>query len=636
MTKFDVALNRTAVNKSVASWDAYNDSFTVERLDVNELKAVIQAGHGFSSPHSGRRCAENWTSAQLLDLDFDEAGFDDVLEYDFIVEHGSFIYSTASHTEDDPRSRVVFLIDEPVTDPALYRRMREALIFAFVGRGADEACKDIARICFGSKDCKIRNVGNVLRLDDMADLLEMYDEYVDTTAAERAERRAQRAATAGDSVISTYNAEVDVVEIAHHFGYFWNRDQTRARRPDGRSFSVVLLDDNRTFHHSSSDPLFYGRAGGNQPADPFDFFLQYEHAGDMAKAVAAAAEKLGMQRPDMVAQIVEQLRQAAVVVEKPGDEPGRDRSRWTIAELLTWEFPDPAWTVPGLIPAGLVMLSGRPKQGKSFLGLQLANCVGHGLDFLGHAVTPAKVLYLALEDSGRRIQDRLRQMKYGPTGNVVVETEWPNMYDNGLGRLIEEVEQHGFRLVVVDTFSRIAGRADQLDLSTMGELFGALQAYAIRKDITLLVIDHQRKSNGHTADPVDDVMGSTGKTAPLDAVFGLYRKRGESEATLQWTGRDVEENSVKIRFDPDRLRWERVSDEFGVKAGTVKEEILLYMRMHFDGEATIADLARVMDKDRGNLTREMAELAVMHAVEKLPKRGKEVFWRLVDEHSRSM
>ncbi len=64
----------------------------------------------------------------------------------------------------------------------------------------------------------------------------------------------------------------------------------------------------------------------------------------------------------------------------PNIPPARTSSqkRWTVAELLDAEFPEPKWAIPNLIPEGLSIIGGRPKVGKSWLLLQAAIAVGSG------------------------------------------------------------------------------------------------------------------------------------------------------------------------------------------------------------------------------------------------------------------
>src|SRR5687768_6732745 len=83
----------------------------------------------------------------------------------------------------------------------------------------------------------------------------------------------------------------------------------------------------------------------------------------------------------------------------------------TAQHLMSLTFAEPRWAVPGLIPEGLFLLAARPKLGKSWLMLSLAIAVANGGRALGQVkVERGEVLYLALEDTARRLQSRLFTM----------------------------------------------------------------------------------------------------------------------------------------------------------------------------------------------------------------------------------
>src|SRR5690606_11474648 len=82
---------------------------------------------------------------------------------------------------------------------------------------------------------------------------------------------------------------------------------------------------------------------------------------------------------------------------------------WTADEILQHDWPEPTWAVPDIIPAGLTILAGRPKVGKSWLALSIAQAVAAGGVVLGKQVEPGPVLYMGLEDNPRRLQSRMQQ-----------------------------------------------------------------------------------------------------------------------------------------------------------------------------------------------------------------------------------
>src|SRR5262245_14851581 len=93
-----------------------------------------------------------------------------------------------------------------------------------------------------------------------------------------------------------------------------------------------------------------------------------------------------------------------------GKEPPRHHL-YTAADLQWMEFPPLQFIIPGYLVEGLTILVGKPKRGKSWMALDWVLAVAHG----GYAFGTIQCdeddcLYMALEDSQRRMQRRIRQL----------------------------------------------------------------------------------------------------------------------------------------------------------------------------------------------------------------------------------
>ena len=75
--------------------------------------------------------------------------------------------------------------------------------------------------------------------------------------------------------------------------------------------------------------------------------------------------------------------------------------------LLGIPYEPLSFIVEDLLPQGLHLLAGAPKIGKSWLALWLCLRVAQGESLWNFATKPCEVLYLCLEDSFQRIQNRL-------------------------------------------------------------------------------------------------------------------------------------------------------------------------------------------------------------------------------------
>ncbi len=95
---------------------------------------------------------------------------------------------------------------------------------------------------------------------------------------------------ASKNIIGQFNDAVTIRSILEKHGY--SGSNGKMIRPGGKSASVIIFDDKKSFHHSSNDPLNDGHAH-----DSFSIFCELEHGGDVTAAVKAAMDRLGIE-PD--------------------------------------------------------------------------------------------------------------------------------------------------------------------------------------------------------------------------------------------------------------------------------------------------------------------------------------------------
>ncbi|MGH8878621.1 MAG: AAA family ATPase [Stackebrandtia sp.] len=235
------------------------------------------------------------------------------------------------------------------------------------------------------------------------------------------------------------------------------------------------------------------------------------------------------------------------------------RAMWTASDLLAAEFPEPRWAVPGIIPEGLTLLAGPPKVGKSWLSLGLAVSITTGGRALGAVdVEPGRALYLALEDTPRRLRSRLETVlttSDAPAG-LAFAVHWPAMPDGGAEKLHGMLTEHpDIRLVVVDVLAKVRGGVD-----TRGSMYdadyaamGHLKAVADAHSVAVVVVHHVRKSGSD--DFLETVSGTNGLAGASDTIAVLRRSRNTADAVLHITGRDVEEAEHALKFDPSCGAW---------------------------------------------------------------------------------
>jgi AAA domain len=260
------------------------------------------------------------------------------------------------------------------------------------------------------------------------------------------------------------------------------------------------------------------------------------------------------------------------------------RTGWTAADLIAAELPSPRWAVEELIPEGLAFMCGAPKLGKSWLVLALGIALAAGGRALGKIeVERGEVLYLALEDNARRLQSRLRLLlgdDQAPDG-LHIHTEWERINEGGLERLTGWLDEHpDTRLVLVDVWSRIrpVGHENGNRYQADYDAAAALQAVAIKYGVAIVAIFHTRKAEA--ADFVETVQGTFGTAGAADTIIVVKRARGEADATLLVTGRDVAEAELAIRFSPETGAWELLGDAAEYGLSKTRRAILEALEAH--------------------------------------------------------
>ena len=124
--------------------------------------------------------------------------------------------------------------------------------------------------------------------------------------------------------------------------------------------------------------------------------------------------------------------------------------------LMSQPLRPPDFVVSGLLSKGLHILAGSPKVGKSWLALWLAVTVAKGEPVWGMNTRQGTTLYLCLEDSVLRIQNRLFEITEEAPPSVHFCTECAPI-GQGLEEQIESfVSEHpGTVLVIIDTLQII-------------------------------------------------------------------------------------------------------------------------------------------------------------------------------------
>jgi hypothetical protein len=272
------------------------------------------------------------------------------------------------------------------------------------------------------------------------------------------------------------------------------------------------------------------------------------------------------------------------------------------AELIARDFKEPKWAVPQVIAEGLTILAGKPKTGKSWIGLDFAVAVAGEYEALGNIkCEQGEVLLLALEDNNRRLHQRLKAVLQGrPAPQALnIATQWRRADAGGLVDLEGWLRTHPrSRLVVIDTLQMIRGQRSRNEgvYADDYQAVGALKALADKSAVPFLVVHHLRKEAA--GDPLDSVSGTAGITGSADTILVLKREPKDSLGLLYVRGRDVPEAEIAMEFDEATGKWLRLMGADDFRRSKERNTIIRAL-LDLNEPMTPAEIADAIGKPRG-------------------------------------
>lgn len=258
--------------------------------------------------------------------------------------------------------------------------------------------------------------------------------------------------------------------------------------------------------------------------------------------------------------------------------------------LMDMQFPKSRFCIQSLLPQGVSILGGAPKIGKSWMVLDWCVRIAKGEDVWNLATEKGTVLYLCLEDSLARIQDRLNCITDEVPSNLYVATK-SECIETGLIQQIQNfiITHTNTTLIVIDTFQMIRNNSELSYANDYNEI-GKLKHYTDAMSISILLVHHLRKQGD--SDPLNKLSGTTGISGAVDAVFVLDKdKRNENKANLLCTGRDIEQREFQLFFNKDNCTWDLINDSLENPVPSMPQEIIdfiefMKVQKYFKGSNT--------------------------------------------------
>lgn len=261
---------------------------------------------------------------------------------------------------------------------------------------------------------------------------------------------------------------------------------------------------------------------------------------------------------------------------EPRRAPSWRDHTYSAAALQRKTFPPVQWIIPGLVPEGLTIFAGKPKVGKSWLILDGAVSVASARACLGN-VEPEQgdVLYCALEDNARRLQDRLTKTLPTFTGKwpeyLTLTNKWERLNQSGVRHIREWAESVSRpRLVILDTLAGVKPINNRDGYAADYAALEGLHALANELRIAIVVLHHLRKAESE--DPLDSISGTLGLAGCADTLIVI--QRNTQGTTLYVRGRDIEEAEHAVEFNKRTCRWTLLGNASDVRRSSERGRIL--------------------------------------------------------------
>jgi hypothetical protein len=285
--------------------------------------------------------------------------------------------------------------------------------------------------------------------------------------------------------------------------------------------------------------------------DAYEFVHKYggdkDRLVDLTKATQAVVSELDVTTPARLLGVAEtQETQELELPQAPLQREGFKLEAWDDIEDEPVE-----WLVQGVIPQrSFVALYAPPASFKSFVALDIAECIATGRAFLGNEITRrGAVLYIAGEGHGG-IGTRIKALKihHGtPEGTPVyflrrqvnLRSSQTDLKD--LVQAIDDLKAMNdinFEMIIIDTLARAFGGGNENASEDMGAFITAAGAIQGKYECSLLVVHHAGKDatkglRGHSS-----LLGAVDTELEIIRIEGAQPPKGILHISKQKDGED--------------------------------------------------------------------------------------------------
>ena len=297
----------------------------------------------------------------------------------------------------------------------------------------------------------------------------------------------------------------------------------------------------------------------------------------------------------------------------------------TAQQLVATPMEPIQMVVGDIIPAGLFLIAGDPKVGKSLLFQDLALAIATGKPAWGtYGVEQGDVLYLANEGGTRSFRDRMVKMMdlpadfpaglVGDDARVAPPLLNITQSDLVVGGALEAAIHTWLtetasdpRLVVVDTLASVS--EDSGGSNRHLEDYKALASLAeLANDwpkTLFVVIHHTNKGEGTSV--TQRISGSNGLAAATDGIGLLTRNTASPNCVFSLIPRNAEEVELTMSRGPN-LRWSVLGDDEVAQLSDVRQRLLGFLATQ-EGAVKSAQAAEMLALPEPTVRKALSDMA---------------------------
>lgn len=209
------------------------------------------------------------------------------------------------------------------------------------------------------------------------------------------------------------------------------------------------------------------------------------------------------------------------------------------SDIIFKEIPPVIEIIEGIIceQSKLVLGSGS-KSYKTWLTIDLALSVSHGVTTLGRKTSRRKVMYVNLELKSDTFERRLQAVARAK--GLAIEPGWffhlplrgkltLQLLQVTITRLIAICLEKGFTVIVLDPVAMLNTLGDENSSKDQVVLMNEIDRMTTEASCTVILNDHFGKGNQSEKDPLDAIRGSSAKGGAIDAAM-IIRKHDVDDA----------------------------------------------------------------------------------------------------------